>query len=338
MVLAGSPHSPLTRSLSLDLERRGFIVYIPVSTLSEEQVIQSESRADIRPLNMDITSVYLPLVQQHLGIADDVLQLSSTEETLQKFTTYINTPQHPLSNAPPHNLHLNSLVLLPAITLPVSPVTSLSPPDWSDILNTNLVAPFTNLHAFLPLLVSQKSSLLLLNPSIVPSLTPPSHAAESVIGGALSQYISTLRREVQVQGVNVVQFRLGHFDYGATLSENQQLVPSQYSLRAEFARRRLEQKGAEKSVKGQSLRELHNGVFDAMVRGKGRNGTIFVGRGARSYDLVGKWVPDGVVRWMMGAAKINGVETMEKEGSVEGSVEWEKVDDGDDRDVYPKNR
>ena len=57
VVLAGSPHSPLTRSLSLDLERRGFIVYIPVSTLSEEQLVQSESRADIRPLNMDITSV-----------------------------------------------------------------------------------------------------------------------------------------------------------------------------------------------------------------------------------------------------------------------------------------
>ena len=59
VVLAGSPHSPLTRSLSLDLERRGFIVYIPVNTVSEEQIVQSESRADIRPLNMDITSVFL---------------------------------------------------------------------------------------------------------------------------------------------------------------------------------------------------------------------------------------------------------------------------------------
>ncbi|CAD6564507.1 MAG: hypothetical protein ASARMPREDX12_002694 [Alectoria sarmentosa] len=319
VVLAGSPHSTLTRLLSLDLERRGFIVYIPVSTLSEEQIIQSESRIDIRPLNMDITS------------------LSSTEETVQKFTTHINTPQHPLSNAPPHNLHLNSLVLLPAVTIPVSPITSLSPPDWSDILNTHLVAPFTTLHAFLPLLVSQKSSLLFLNPLIVPSLTPSSHAAESVIGGALNQYISTLRREVQVQGVNVVQFRLGHFDFGPTLSDNQQLVPSQYSSRAEFARRRLEQKGVEKPMKGQSLRELHNGIFDAMVRGKGRNGTIFVGRGARIYDLVGKWAPDGIVGWMLGPGKTNTVETAEKEVSVEGSIEWEKVDDRDDRYPYPGN-
>ena len=143
-----------------------------------------------------------------------------------------------------------------------------------------------------------------------------------------------------------MQFRLGHFDYGPILSDNQQLVSSQYSRRAEFARRRLEQKGVEKSVKGQSLRELHNGIFDAMVRGKGRNGTIFVGRGARSYDLVGKWVPDGVVGWMMGSAKTNVVEDVvenvveiaEKEGSVEGSTEWEKVDDGDDRDEDPSNQ
>lgn len=57
VVLAGSPQSPLTRSLSLDLERRGFIVYILVSSLFEEQVVQSEFRADIRPLHLDVTSV-----------------------------------------------------------------------------------------------------------------------------------------------------------------------------------------------------------------------------------------------------------------------------------------
>lgn len=57
VVLAGSPHSPLTKSLSLDLERRGFIVYIPVGSLSEEHVVLSEGRADVRPLHLDITSV-----------------------------------------------------------------------------------------------------------------------------------------------------------------------------------------------------------------------------------------------------------------------------------------
>ena len=57
VILAGSPHSPLTKSLSLDLERRGFIVYIPVNSLSEEHVVRSEGRNDIRPLLLDIASV-----------------------------------------------------------------------------------------------------------------------------------------------------------------------------------------------------------------------------------------------------------------------------------------
>ena len=70
VVLAGSPHSPLTKSLSLDLERRGFIVYIPVGSLSEEQVIQSISRADIKSLSLDITSVYFLLTQDILCQAD----------------------------------------------------------------------------------------------------------------------------------------------------------------------------------------------------------------------------------------------------------------------------
>ena len=57
IVVAGSPHSPLTRALSLDLERRGFIIYIPVSSDSENRLIQSEEKEDIRPLHLDITSV-----------------------------------------------------------------------------------------------------------------------------------------------------------------------------------------------------------------------------------------------------------------------------------------
>lgn len=57
VVLAGSPYSPLTRSLSKHLERRGFIVYIPVTDISEEEMVKSESIHDIRSMNLDITSV-----------------------------------------------------------------------------------------------------------------------------------------------------------------------------------------------------------------------------------------------------------------------------------------
>ena len=59
VVLVGSLNAPLTRSLAVDLERRGFIVYIPINDLSEEQLVQAMSRVDIRSLNMDFTSVRL---------------------------------------------------------------------------------------------------------------------------------------------------------------------------------------------------------------------------------------------------------------------------------------
>ncbi len=60
-------------------------------------------------------------------------------------------------------------------------------------------------------------------------------------------------------------------------------------------------RGWQDNVKGSSLRELQNGVFDAIVREKGKGGTVFVGSGSWMYDFVGRWVPGGVVGWMLGA-------------------------------------
>lgn len=57
VVIAGSPNLPVTRSLALDLERRGFIVYIVCNTVDDEVVLQNLSRTDIRPLGIDITDV-----------------------------------------------------------------------------------------------------------------------------------------------------------------------------------------------------------------------------------------------------------------------------------------
>lgn len=59
VVISGSSYSPLVKSLSLDLERRGFVVYILAGTLSEEQIVQGYGKSDIRPLSLDVTSVSL---------------------------------------------------------------------------------------------------------------------------------------------------------------------------------------------------------------------------------------------------------------------------------------
>ena len=47
----------MTRAMAADLERRGYIVYVTVSSADEEHIVQSESRADIKPLWLDLTTV-----------------------------------------------------------------------------------------------------------------------------------------------------------------------------------------------------------------------------------------------------------------------------------------
>ena len=227
---------------------------------------------------------------------------------------------------------------MPGPALPSHSIDSFSPLSWSDTLNTRLLAPFTTLHAFLPLVVSQKSTVLFLTPTIVSSLALSGHAAESVVAGGLQQYILTLRKEVQSQGINVTQLKLGHFDYGfAVEDDQQQLVLSQYFSVAEATRQRLQKGLLKKPAIGTSLRRLHNDVFDAIVRGKGRNGTIFVGRGSRTYELVGKWIPSGIVGWMMSAGKpevrMPAPHKVEQESNSEGG--WDKVGERDsDEEVY----
>lgn len=47
----------MTRAIAADLERRGYIVYVTVSSADEEQAVQSENRADIKALWLDLTAV-----------------------------------------------------------------------------------------------------------------------------------------------------------------------------------------------------------------------------------------------------------------------------------------
>ena len=57
LAVAGSPHEPMTRSIAADLDRRGYIVYITVSSAEEEHLVRAENRPDIRPLWLDLTTV-----------------------------------------------------------------------------------------------------------------------------------------------------------------------------------------------------------------------------------------------------------------------------------------
>lgn len=203
-----------------------------------------------------------------------------------------------------HQLRLTSLIILPASPPPSAPIAALNSRTWSDTFTTHLVVPFTIIHVFFSLIATHKPSILFLTPSILPSLSPPLHSLDNVTAGAMQSYISTLRKEVVPQGINVVHFKLGTFDYGHETVDRALVLRAASDRIGSDDEKKLG--GADpvapshEVFKGSPLRELHNSVFDAIARGNGRGGTVFVGQGSRTYDLVSRWVPGGLIGWILG--------------------------------------
>lgn len=84
MVLAGNAFSPLTKSLAIDLERRGFIVYVSTNTPAEEASVRGEMRADLRALEMDVTNVSSRGLCIKRGGDDDCMLKSQTRIQTRK--------------------------------------------------------------------------------------------------------------------------------------------------------------------------------------------------------------------------------------------------------------
>ncbi|KAF2253349.1 DUF1776-domain-containing protein [Trematosphaeria pertusa] len=321
IVIAGPPNSPITKSLSLDLERRGFIVYIVCSDLEEEQQVQSESRADVRPLHLDVADV--------LG----------TQEAMQRFNNLLLRPHVAFAGASPHNLHFRGIVIVPDLIYPSGPIETVSPELWSDVLNAKVLHTIAVTQAFLPTICDFKARVLMLTPSIVASLRPPFHSVETAVVSALEGFTASLRGELGTLGIDVCQFKLGTFDcthvggkqhLQPTAGPNTFLWPT--SARRLYANNFVNQSRiahsrgllSQTGSTGSSLRELHNAVFDALTQKRPRR-VWRVGRGSVTYDLVGNWAPSGLVGWMMGVRRVslNAAAEPQLEDSVQS---WEKVE------------
>ncbi|KAH7319361.1 hypothetical protein BKA65DRAFT_556784 [Rhexocercosporidium sp. MPI-PUGE-AT-0058] len=321
VVVAGSPSEAITRSVALDLERRGFIVYVVCNTIEEEVLVQNESRPDIKPLMIDIVDP------------------SSARASIDHFTAHLQTPHAAFQGAKLHHLTFRSLILIPSSTYPSLPIAALPASTVSDLLNTRLLTPILTLQSFLPLLqilplthphlhtsstppISPKPSILLLTPSIISSLSPAFHAPEALINSALTSLSMVLTSELSPLSIPVTHLQLGTFDTSA-FTPHSRSTSSLSSQRAETLKwddsTRLSYSknfvamtsthGSRSGLgKGTPLRELNNAVFDAIVRGRG--GVVRVGMGSGLYGFVGRWVPSGLVAWMMGVRRV--------EGAVEG--------------------
>ncbi|KAF2831515.1 DUF1776-domain-containing protein [Ophiobolus disseminans] len=300
VVVAGPPNSPITRSLSLDLERRGFIVYIVCSNMDEEQQVISEARADVRPLHLDVVDTF------------------GTQEAIERFHDTLQRPHVAFNGASPHSLMLRGIVLVPDLIFPTGPVETVPPELWSDALNAKVLNTIAVTQALLPTICEFKSRVLMLTPSIVASLRPPFHSVETTIVKALEGFSASLRAELGTLGIDVLQFHLGTFDYSHVGPKHHLQTRGAGSphawpatTRALYARNFENQTRTGHSQgflnadsSGSSLRELHNAVFDAMLQKRPR-AVWRVGRGAVSYDLVGSWFPEGLVGWMMGLRRVS---------------------------------
>ncbi|KAI9753699.1 MAG: hypothetical protein M1815_006032 [Lichina confinis] len=315
VVIAGSASEPLSLSLSLDLERRGFIVYVVANSLEEEQMIHNQSRADIRPLMLDITDP------------------SSTKFAVDRFDRYLHLPQVAFSGAIPHQLKLAGFILIPDTSYPSGPLETISPETWSDALNVKILGTVATTQAFLRSICDFKAPILLLAPSIIPSLSLPFHGIESSVVSALESYGETLRAELAPTGVQVTHFKLGTFDRSSIPGNGGRnhtqaaysnvtradVLTWSSSARTAYGKTYLSQAPATKTwsgvggehegrLRGTPLRELHRAVFDTLTSSTRSPKVMHVGSGSLLYDVVGRWAPPALVGRMLGVRRRMGSE------------------------------
>jgi NAD(P)-dependent dehydrogenase (short-subunit alcohol dehydrogenase family) len=296
-------------------------VYIVCSDMEEEQLVQAESRADVRPLLLDVADTF------------------RTQEVMEKFKDLLVRPHDKSAGASPDHLDFRGLVLVPDLIYPNGPIETVFPELWSDALNAKVLNTIAVTQAFLPSICEFKARVLMLTPSIVSALRPPFHSVETAVVSALEGFTASLRGELGTLGIEVCQFKLGTFDYTRvggkqhlqsvagpdTLvwpATSRKLFAANYVNQSRVAGSRgvFNQLGST----GSPMRELHNAVFDALLQ-KSPRAVWRVGRGSVTYDLVGKWVPAGIVGWMMGVRRVS--TDVATESRVEDSIQsWEQVE------------
>ncbi|KAK4042215.1 hypothetical protein C8A01DRAFT_33710 [Parachaetomium inaequale] len=328
VVIAGSPALPLTRSLSLDLERKGFVVFVVSNSHEDEMMVQNLARPDIRPLSIDITDP------------------PSAGTSIDTFARYLQTPHAAIPNGKRHHLLLKAVILIPSLNYQTSPIATIPPSSFADLFNTHLLQPILTIQAFLPLLTTRLNpptdkerpspKVLVFTPSIISSINPPFHAPEATVCSALSAFTEVLTAELRPLGIPVTHMQLGTFDFaGFTPAANSRLLqphgllpapeepealPWPDSARHAYGKNFVSQSGSAisagriRGMRGSSLKELHNAVFD-VIDGSVTSGTVRVGLGASVYGFVGRWVPRGLVSWMMGIRRVDELATWQGNGS-----------------------
>lgn len=321
VVVAGSPSLPLTRSLALDLERKGFVVAIVCRGAEDEVLVRKLTRPDIKPLNLDITDP--------LGAGNSI----------EGFAQYLQAAHSAVPGGKKFHVSLKAVLLIPSLSYQTSPIATIPPSSFADLFNTHLLQPILTIQAFLPLLTTrigpadrfQPPKVLVFTPSIISSISPPFHAPEATVCSALSAFTEVLAAELRPLAIPVTHVQLGTFDFsgftprggggGETLGHAapRGLLPSPEGLdttawpdsaRQAFGKNYVSQSssaisaGRIRGMRGGALADLHSAVFD-VIDGSDTSGVVRVGLGATVYGFVGRFVPRSMVAWMMGIRRVD---------------------------------
>lgn len=249
---------------------------------------------------------------------------------------------------PPHTCQLSGVIIIPSPNYSAGPVATIPPSSWADTVNTRLLSPILTTQVFLPLLTlrNNSSTVIIAYPSISSSLSAPFAGPEVATTRAISGFAASLRQELHLleQGnVDVVELRLGNIDLGPAYRNAQNQIAGTEVLAWSAQQRALyglqylssvEQRpvasAGPSTVRGSPARNLHHAVLDALEPasrgffGSRKNPVIYVGRGARSYSVIGAWVPAGLVGLMLGYRSGHGVTSHSPSGS--GSeTSWDRV-------------
>lgn len=286
VVVAGAVASPLTNALYLDLERRGFVVYVVTNKRDDEYYVRSQNRVDLIPLQLDLVDPF------------------AAQEQLMRFRNLLSREHRAFDEAEAHKLNFVGLVLVPDTTSSPARIEDISSEEWSDALNAKVLNPIATAQLFLPSIIEHSAKIILLTPSVTPSLKLPTHALESTVYGALEGFASSLAAEMKQSSVSLSHFKLGDIDIpSVTAKQRRDGVPTP-------------------RLKPTPMRHLQDSVFDALVSKRPWR-TRHIGRGSLTYDIIGSWVPSGIVGWLMGSGR---KPTLVESSSDDLHGSWEKVD------------
>ncbi|EME38482.1 hypothetical protein DOTSEDRAFT_95273, partial [Dothistroma septosporum NZE10] len=293
VVVAGAVANPLTSALYLDLERRGFVVYVVANTMEDEHYIRAQSRADLIPLSLDMVDPF------------------RAQDQLTRFQQLLSRTHVAFDGAEPHTLRLRGLVLVPDTKGVPARIEEITSEEWSDALNAKVLNTIATTQMLLPAVVEHKANVLMLTLSVTPALRPPLHSVESTVYGALQGFVSTLEGELRQERVGVSHLKLGHIDVPAvTARQRRDGVPPP-------------------KLRPTPLRQLHDTVFDTLTARRPQR-TIRVGRGSLTYDIVASLMPPAFTGWMMGTGSrpttILTDASDEDLSASAGSITWEKIE------------